>query len=291
MLFKLGRFLLEEDAIKIVKNLAHPIRVKILDALERAGPLSFTDILRMIDTGEKIQGSQLSYHLSYLLKNELIGKDEEYEKYRITVYGRRLLALFRELMEAIPGKEKKLLVRTSKHRVESFSRSKIIACLIHEAGMPQAQAEEIAREVEERLRLIGIEYLTAPLIREYVNAFLLEKGLEEYRFLLTRCGMPVHDIDEVVVSLVEKEGPLYREAVSLGRRIYEEYSLVKLLRKEGIADAHLFGWLHIARLGSWIFSLESVFHDLRLPLRCGLPASSLPSKAALPPPRLSLIHI
>ena|GEM_PF-5822377 len=276
--------MLEEDAIKVIKNLAHPIRVKVLDVLERMGPLSFTDVLRMIDTEEEVQGSQLSYHLSYLLRSGMIDKDKEFEKYRITAYGRRLLALFRELMDVLPGKEKKLLVRTSKQKVEEFSRSKIIACLIHEAGMPQAQAEEIAREVEEKLRLIGIGYLTAPLIREYVNAFLIEKGLEEYRFLLTRCGMPVHDIDEAIKGLIDREGPLYHEAISLGRRMYEEYSLVKLIRKEGVADAHLFGLIHIASLGSWLFTLESVFHDLRLSLRYGLPASISPSKTSYPPP-------
>jgi len=55
-------------------------------------------------------------------------------------------------------------------------------------------ARKITREVEERLAKTNIEYLTAPLMREYINAILLENGLEEVRHKLTRLGTPPYEV-------------------------------------------------------------------------------------------------
>jgi len=56
------------------------------------------------------------------------------------------------------------------------------------------QAKQIAQEVEERLSKTNIEYFTAPLMREYINAVLLENGLEKIRHKLTRLGTPPYEV-------------------------------------------------------------------------------------------------
>jgi len=60
--------------------------------------------------------------------------------------------------------------------------------------MPPDQAQRMAKEAEKLLQKSKIKYLTSPLIREVVNAILIEKGQEEYRHKLTRLGMPVHEV-------------------------------------------------------------------------------------------------
>jgi ribonucleoside-triphosphate reductase len=72
-----------------------------------------------------------------------------------------------------------MFVRTSKYSIENFDRKKIAESLRLEAGVPEETAENVAKEVEERLLKMKVKYLTAPLIREFVNAILIEKGMEE----------------------------------------------------------------------------------------------------------------
>ena len=49
------------------------------------------------------------------------------------------------------------------------------------------------------IRKSGIKVVTAPLIRELVNAKLIEKGLESARKMHTRLGMPIYDVDSLIL--------------------------------------------------------------------------------------------
>jgi hypothetical protein len=55
-------------------------------------------------------------------------------------------------------------------------------------------AKEIAEEAKKRLKTLRKPFLTAPLIREVINAILIEKNLSDYRHKLTRLGIPPYDI-------------------------------------------------------------------------------------------------
>ena len=63
-------------------------------------------------------------------------------------------------------------------------------------------ADRIGREVEEvgskqsEIKCISL----APLIRELVNAKLLEHGLEDIRRQHTRLGMPIYDVEQLILQ-------------------------------------------------------------------------------------------
>ena len=70
-----------------------------------------------------------------------------------------------------------LFVRTSEESISDWDRSKITDALIRETLIDRDTASEISKEVEQLIRKSGIQVITAPLIRELVNARLIEKGL------------------------------------------------------------------------------------------------------------------
>ena len=92
----------------------------------------------------------------------------------------------------------KLYVRTSRQAMEEFNADKILQSLVKEAGMPVELAQKITSETESRLYKFQTQYLTAPLIREMVNSLLVEHNLEEYRHKLTRLGLPVYDVTQLL---------------------------------------------------------------------------------------------
>ena len=51
--------------------------------------------------------------------------------------------------------------------------------MIKEGKLESNIAENIAEQVRKRLSTTKINYLTAPLMREYINGILLENDLEE----------------------------------------------------------------------------------------------------------------
>jgi anaerobic ribonucleoside-triphosphate reductase len=154
------------------------------------------------------------------------------------------------------------MVRTSRLAMEEFDRNKIAEALVKEANVPQDLAQKIARETEGRLSEVKTKYLTAPLIREFVNSILIEKGLEEYRHKLTRLGLPVYDVTQLIKSAGAKSTNVNAVHKSSGDSVIEEYTLLNVLPRD-IADAHLSGSLHLNNLGVWILKPNEFVHDLR----------------------------
>ena len=134
-------------------------------------------------------------------------------------------------------------VRTSRLSVEEFDRAKIVESLIREADVPIELAQRIARETEKRLQQFKTKYLTAPLIREIVNAVLVEKGLEEYRHKLTRLGLPVYDVTQLIERVGKEKLPAETILRRAGGKVLEEYTLLNVFPRD-IADAYLSGYLH-----------------------------------------------
>src|SRR3990172_10023053 len=88
-----------------------------------------------------------------------------------------------------------LFVRTSDEAMLGWDRQRIVDALIRETYVDYDTAKEIAREVEETIATSKIRMITAPLIRELVDAKLIERGLEQARKMQTRLGMPIYDVD------------------------------------------------------------------------------------------------
>ena len=229
--------------MKVLKAVSSPIRLNILNLLSDKGCLSYTELMSALKMNPSRDAGRFAYHLKFLLRADLIEADVEARKYRLTELGKMVIDVAEEI-ERKSVKRKRILVRTSRFALEDFDANKIVDSLIKEAGMPVDSAQKIAKETERRLVKSKTKYLTAPLIREVVNAILIEKGLEEYRHKLTRLGLPVHD----VTSFIEAKNKTSQGSASIleeaGRVVLKEYTLLNILPRD-IADAHLSGLLHI----------------------------------------------
>jgi ribonucleoside-triphosphate reductase len=148
--------------------------------------------------------------------------------------------------------DKALFVRTSDERLKGWERSRIVDALVRETLIDRDAAEEISLEVEGFIRSSRIQTVTAPLIRELVNAKLLERGLEDQRRMHTRLGLPLYDVEELIL-LPNKENaniPHGPEAtnLTLAEGIKKEYALLRVF-SDPVAEAHLKGYIHLHDLG------------------------------------------
>jgi ribonucleoside-triphosphate reductase len=253
--------------IKVLKAVSSSVRLKILNLLFDRGSLSYTELMNSLKMNPARDAGRFAYHLKFLLKTDLIEADTESKKYYLTDLGKLVIDVADKIENKAFTRRKKL-VRTSRFALEEFDTNKIARSLIKEANMPAELAQKVAKEAEKRLLKSKTKYLTAPLVREIVNAVLIEKGLEDYRHKLTRLGLPVYDVQ----SLIETKSKNLQGATSVqetaGKIILSEYTLLNIFPRD-IADAYLSGALHIKDLGSWILKPEEIVHDLRFFLQKG----------------------
>lgn len=252
--------------------LSNEVRAEVLKLISREGPLSFTEIMGKLDMNPKSDAGKFGYHLRMLTEAELLATDESSGKYYLTLLGQDVANFIYGVEDAVRRKKGEMLVRTSSLTIEPFDRKKIVDALMREANVPRKLAESISKEAEDRLKKPQVRYLTAALIREFVNAILLEKGLEEYRHALTRLGQPVYDVTSTIKSTAFKDYPSpERVHAQAGDAVLEEYMLLKVLPRT-IADAHLSGAIHINNANYWVLRPADFFHDLRPILAGKVPA-------------------
>jgi anaerobic ribonucleoside-triphosphate reductase len=257
-----------KSGLRVLKAASSSLRMQIINILLDRGPQSYTELMKILKLNPTRDAGRFAYHLKYLLKADLIEPDVETKEYRLTDLGRSVIG-FTEDIEQRFLKRRKILVRTSRLAIEEFDRNKIVESLVKEANVPMGLAQKIARETEKRLSEIRTKYLTAPLIREIVNALLVEKGLEEYRHKLTRLGLPVFDVTQLIRSTGAVSQSVEAVHKAAGDAVIEEYTLLNVLPRD-IADAHLSGALHLHNLGTWILKPNEYMHNLRSFLQHGL---------------------
>src|SRR5512136_3395963 len=145
-----------------------------------------------------------------------------------------------------------LFVRTSDEAMLGWDRQRIVDALTRETYVDFDTAKEIAREVEDLIATSQIKMITAPLIRELVDTKLVERGLEQARKMHTRLGMPLYDVDQLILHPNKENAnvPHGPEAtnLTLAETIKKEYALLSVFSQE-VADAHIRGDLHLHDLG------------------------------------------
>lgn len=249
------------SGLKVLKAVSSNLRLQVLNLLYEKGPLTYTEMMNILKLSPTRDAGRFAYHLKTLLKTDLIEPDTDTKKYRLTDLGKTMIN-FREDIEKQYFQRKKMMVRTSRFAMEEFDRNKIVDSLIKEAGVPVDSAQKVARETERRLSEFKTKYLTAPLIREIVNTILIQKGLEEYRHKLTRLGLPVYDVTQLLKATSTKSLGVEAVHKAAGDAVIEEYTLLNVLARD-IADAHLSGSLHLSNLGYWILKPSKFMHNLR----------------------------
>lgn len=162
------------------------------------------------------------------------------------------------------GKGSSLSIRTSDERLAAWDRERIVTALIRETRMAGGMARLIALEVEKQIESANVTTLTTTLVRELVDAKLVEHGLESYRRKHMRLGVPLYDAEQIICvpNHGEHEG-LHDPAttdVALAARVKKEFALAHLF-SERVTDAHLSGDLHIHDIGRFD-RLDSAAHSL-----------------------------
>lgn len=145
-----------------------------------------------------------------------------------------------------------LFVRTSGDEIIQWDKQRIVKAMVIEAGVPEGIAKRISEEVEETVLNSPVKVLTVSLIRELVNAKLIEHGLEDARKKHARLGVPLYDAERIITSPNRENAniPHNPEATSmtLAEAINKQYGLMRVF-SEDVADAHARGDIHLHDLG------------------------------------------
>jgi len=145
-----------------------------------------------------------------------------------------------------------LFVRSSDDTIQHWDRNRISRALIREANLDPDTAEEIAREVEEIIVTSNVRRVTSSLVRELVNAKLIEHGLEEHRRRHARLGVPLSDVENLILYKNRENAntPHNPEAtnMTLAEWTLKQFALSSVFDPD-IADAHTWGDLHLHDLG------------------------------------------
>jgi ribonucleoside-triphosphate reductase len=151
-------------------------------------------------------------------------------------------------------------VRTSRGYLLNWDRNRIIRQIIEETrlvgvfygyeGADEETAKDIARRVEKKIQMLGLQSLSGPLIREIVNMTLLERGLIPYRNVCTRVGTPVFDAHLIDVGRgfeAHDNANLQENAETSHKKKADKISKEQYLLQlpPDLADHHLRGDLHI----------------------------------------------
>ncbi|MBW9221531.1 anaerobic ribonucleoside-triphosphate reductase [Methanothermococcus sp. SCGC AD-155-C09] len=162
--------------------------------------------------------------------------------------------------------ENVLKVRTSKNEFKPFDKNRIVVKLMDETGLDKKTAERIGNEIEKSIKKLNLKYITAPMIRELVNAKLIEYGLEEFRVKHTRLGIPIYDIKKLINQGSKENANLMHNPESIHKWVADEtmkqYALLEVFPKH-IADAHMKGDIHLHDLEYAAIRPVCCQHDLR----------------------------
>lgn len=269
---------------KVFDALAAPLRLRILKLVYSQGPLSYSEIMSRLNLNPNRDAGKFAYHLRKLNNSGLLSTNKM-RKYIFTPLGSLMIDVTQNVEAQSLKQHKKLLVRTSRLAMGEFDRNKIVKALMREAGVPSRLARKIAEETEERLLKLNTLYLTAPLIREFVNAILIEKGLHEYRHRHTRLGLPVYDVSQTIKQAQMLAAGIQGISDIMAKNVLTEYVLLDILPRK-VADAHLEGALHLKDMENWVLKPQSIQHDIRIFLRKGInPRRGSVNPLALGPPR------
>ncbi|MDH7595830.1 MAG: anaerobic ribonucleoside-triphosphate reductase [Candidatus Bathyarchaeota archaeon] len=164
-------------------------------------------------------------------------------------------------------------VRTSKIMFENFDHERIKNSLMKETKLPTEVAEKIALSVADKIKKLDLEFLSGPLIREFVCVSLLEHNLEYERARYTRLGLPLFDVEKLIMAGDRENANLQHNPETIHKlaadNIFDQYALLSCLPPH-LADAHIEGAIHIHDLEYFATRPFCQEHDLRFFLKKGL---------------------
>lgn len=245
----------------IFSVMASPNRIDILRILNSKGPLTYSELKSLAGFKSKKESGKFAYHLRKLLHQSLVSLNRSERRYTITNLGKLVLSLARQIEERSIIESGKMYVRTSHQSIEEFNSHKIIQSLVREGNLPLELAQKITEEAENHIYKYQITYLTGSLIRDVVNSVLLEHGHEEYRTKLTRLGLPVFDLEEMLSNMDSIDNGVEGLLQNVGRKVFSENLILNKLPKD-VADSYLSGYSHVLNPGLWILLPDTIFVNI-----------------------------
>lgn len=228
----------EQDSTKKAENLAQQV---VLQLYQKNADNHTPEIEEIQDIVENVlmQGGYEKTAKAYIL----------YRKQREILRKKKILdkkPLERETTDYA------LFVRTSDDDYVAWDRQRIIKALIDETPIEKQTAEKIALEAEDTILNSNIKILTSDIIREIVNGKLLEHGYEDIRLSHSRVGLPMSDLEKIILFANRENAnvPHNPEATNMSIAEYNKktYALHRVFSRD-IADAHIRGDLHLHDLG------------------------------------------
>ncbi len=105
--------------------------------------------------------------------------------------------------------EESIFVHTTDEDLNPWDRTRIVAVLVNETGIDYQLADKISEEIQATVFSSGIRVVTSELVRELVNAKLIEYRFEKARERNKRLGLSLHDVDGLLrFSSVSHPGPV-----------------------------------------------------------------------------------
>ena len=177
-----------------------------------------------------------------------------------------------------------LFVRTGGETIAEWDRRKIVDALVRETNIVRPLAVLIAHEVEQQIAAAKVKTLTAALVRELVDAKLIEYGLEDDHRRHQRLGVPLYDAQQIICApnLNPQRGAGDPSATDriLAERVKKEFALTQVFSQD-VADAHLRGDIHLHGLG-YVDRLHSAWPSLDFVKRFGALAPGSPYRTRPP---------
>lgn len=201
------------DVSVLLGALSHPIRLRILNAVERKGKCTFTELMRACNLSVEHQCGVLDYHLKRLLAANLISYDER-GGYKLTESGVKVIkalkdSLLNDLSHGIDVEEEGIVVEELREDNLELVRREVERML---SGIEPAQLLKIllnklkdlvtGTRVKIRKRVIsgileryGVEGLNCDLEEEVITLVVFYKG----KLIGVLCGLAY----DVKFSLIE----------------------------------------------------------------------------------------
>jgi len=151
-------------------------------------------------------------------------------------------------MSGFDFEDKTIFVRNREQDISPWDKTKIIAILMDESGIPFKVAEEIADEVQKTVFSLDLNTVSSSLLRELVNSKLIEKGYSKILNKTRRLGLSTSDVKEIIFSPVpyfnySPSSPALSSAYISGtvKRQYAAFNVFP----EKLVNLHYQGRLHI----------------------------------------------
>ncbi len=171
--------------------------------------------------------------------------------------------------------DKGKFVITSRLEKLQFKKQAIVDSLMKETSLSQEKATDIAEEATIEINKLGLNILTAPIIREIVCLILLKNKLLKERNLYTRLGMPVYDITQLITQHDTENANLQYNPETIHKHVADhvmkEYATIHELPSR-LEEAHILGQIHIHDLEYFVLRPFCFSHDLRYFMRYGFMA-------------------